>query len=128
MKKSLLTAQFTTELLSVAIISLALGAGAGAAMSVPVSNKLLQNEIKSSQEEMNNINKNFGRGGLGGGMKGSMSGVAQVQAFDSIDATVDGQVLAQLFAIGIGLTLISSSACMVSIQRFSPLTILKERT
>ena len=97
-------------------------------MSVPVSNKLLQNEITSSQEEMNNINKNFGRGGLGGGMKGSISGVAQVQAFDSIDATVDGQVLAQLFAIGIGLTLISSSACMVSIQRFSPLTILKERT
>ena len=59
--------------------------------------------------------------------RSSMSGVAQVQAFDSIDATVDGQVLAQLFAIGIGLTLISSSACMVSIQRFSPLTILKER-
>ncbi|WP_455538519.1 ABC transporter permease [Terrisporobacter sp.] len=133
MKKSLLTAQFTTELLAVAIISLAIGAGAGAIMSVPVSNKLLQNEITSSQEEMSNINKNFGKGELGrpiggGEMKGPMNGVAQVQAFDSIDATVDGQVLAQLFAIGIGLTLISSSACMVSIQRFSPLTILKERT
>ena len=128
MKKSLLTLQFTTELLAVAIISLSLGAGAGAAMSVPVSNKLLQNEITSSQEQMNNISQNFGKGGPGGEMKGSMNGVPQIQAFDSIDATVDGQVLAQLFAIGIGLTLISSSACMVSIQRFSPLTILKERT
>lgn len=132
MKKSLLTAQFTIELLSVAIISLGLGAGAGAMMSVPVSNQLLQNEITSSQEEMNNISQNFGKGGPAGtgngGMRGGMNGVAQVQAFDSIDATVDAKVLTQLFAIGIGLTLISSSACMVSIQRFSPLTILKERT
>ena len=129
MKKSLLTAQFTVELLSVAIICLSLGAGAGAALSVPVSNKLLQQEITSSQEEMSNISQNFGKGGNGGPSMGiGMNGVAQVQAFDSIDATVNGKVLAQLFAIGIGLTLISSSACMVSIQRFSPLTILKERT
>ena len=129
MKKSLLTAQFTTELLAVAIICLSLGAGAGAALSVPVSNKLLQQEITSSQEEMSNIRQNFGKGGNGGPPMGKgMNGVAQVQAFESIDATVNGKVLVQLFAIGIGLTLISSSACMVSIQRFSPLTILKERS
>ena len=119
----------TTELLAVAIICLSLGAGAGAALSVPVSNKLLQQEITSSQEEMSNIRQNFGKGGNGGPSMGrGMNGVAQVQAFESIDATVNEKVLVQLFAIGIGLTLISSSACMVSIQRFSPLTILKERT
>lgn len=133
MKKSLLTAQFTTELLAVAIISLAIGAGSGAALSVPISNSLLQKEIDSSQTQMEEISQNFGggKGGNGGPMGNSgkgMSGVVQVQAFDSINATVDGKVLVQLFAIGIGLTLISSSACMVSIQRFSPLTILKERS
>lgn len=126
MKKSLLTAQFTTELLAVAIISLAIGAGSGAMLSVPVSNSLLQKEITSSQNQMEEINQNFG-GGFKGVKGGSMNGVSQVQAFDSINATVDGKVLVQLFAIGIGLTFISSSACMVSIQRFSPLTILKER-
>lgn len=126
MKKSLLTAQFTTELLAVAIISLAIGAGSGAMLSVPISNSLLQKEITSSQNQMEEINQNFG-GGFKGGKGGSMNGVSQVQAFDSINATVDGKVLVQLFAIGIGLTFISSSACMVSIQRFSPLTILKER-
>lgn len=126
MKKSLLTAQFTTELLAVAIISLAIGAGSGAMLSVPVSNALLQKEITSSQNQMEEINQNFG-GGFKGGKGGSMNGVSQVQAFDSINATVDGKVLVQLFAIGLGLTFISSSACMVSIQRFSPLTILKER-
>ena len=133
MKKSLLTAQFTTELLAVAIISLAIGAGSGAALSVPISNSLLQKEIDSSQTQMEEISQNFGggKGGNGGPMGNSgkgMSGVVQVQAFDSINATVDGKVLVQLFAIGIGLTLISRSACMVSIQRFSPLTILKERS
>ena len=143
MKKSLLTLQFTTELLIVAVISLALGAGAGSSLSVPVSNTLLQQEISSSQEEMNNISQNFGKGGPqgeggnnsmerpGGGPMGGMmdrvSGVPQIEAFDSIDATVDMTVLGQLFVIGIGLTLISSSASMISIQRFSPLTILKER-
>ena len=134
MKKSLLTAQFTTELLVVAIISLTLGAGSGAMLSVPVSNSLLQKEISSSQSQMEEINQNFGggdKGGKGGSMSrpgGPINGVAQIQAFDSINATVDGKVLVQLFAIGIGLTFISSSACMVSIQRFSPLTILKERS
>ena len=145
MKKSLLTAQFTTELLLIAIISLTLGAGIGSAASVPVSNTLLQQEISSSESEMQNISKNFGQGhdanqgsnqdsqlgsngGPGKGGMGMMRGVSNIQAFDSIDATVDAKVLLQLFAIGIGLTFISSSACMVSIQRFSPLTILKERS
>ncbi len=141
MKKSLLTAQFTTELLLIAIISLTLGAGIGSAASVPVSNTLLKQEISSSESEMQSISKNFGQGSganqdsqpgsngsPGKGGMGMMRGVSTIQAFDSIDATVDAKVLLQLFAIGIGLTFISSSACMVSIQRFSPLTILKERS
>ncbi len=125
MKKSFLTAQFTIELLSIAIVCLGLGAFAGASLSVPVSNTLLQQEIQSSQEEMDSIGKNFGGKKMD---RRPMNGVTQIQAFDSIDATVDSKVIGQLFVIGIGLTLISSSACMISIQRFSPLTILKERT
>ena len=57
-----------------------------------------------------------------------ISGVADVQAFDSIDAVVNIKVLGQLLGLGIVLTLISSSASMISIQKFSPLTILKERS
>ena len=56
-----------------------------------------------------------------------VNGFATVEAIDSIDAVVDFKVLGQLFIIGILLTLISSSASMISIQKFSPLTILKER-
>ena len=52
----------------------------------------------------------------------------QVETIDSIEAVVDFTVIMQLLGIGILLTLMSSLASMISIQRFSPLTILKERS
>lgn len=61
-------------------------------------------------------------------MEMNYSGTTQVQAIDTINAVVDFTVIAQLLAIGVLLTLISSLASMISIQRFSPLTILKERS
>ena len=61
-------------------------------------------------------------------MEMNYSGTTQVQAIDTINAVVDFTVIAQLLAIGVLLTLISSLALMISIQRFSPLTILKERS
>ena len=130
MKKSHLTIQFMSELLIIAFAALLIGAGLGSIISVPVSNNLLQNEITSSQEQTDNIGKNFGRN-FDGNFKGpdkKVNGVAQIQAFDSIDAAVDLKVLGELFGIGIVLTIISSSAAVLSIQKFSPLTILKERS
>lgn len=126
MKKSKLTLQFMSELMIVAAIALLLGAGIGASVSVPISNQLLQNEISTSQQEQNDIASNFG-GRAPGGQK-EFSGVRNVEAFDSIDAVVDLQVLLELIGIGLGLTLISGLATMISIQKFSPLTILKERS
>ena len=125
MKKKHLTLQFMSELLIVAFASLLIGAGIGSAISVPVSNSLLQNEISASSEQTQNIGKNFGGDH---GPDGHINGVVQVQAFDRVDAAVDLKVLSELFGIGILLTLISSSASILSIQKFSPLTILKERS
>ena len=126
MKKSLLSLQFITELLIVSLISLLLGAGIGAMTSMPISNYLLESEIKNSIEDRNKIGENFGRPG----MKdfNNINGMVNVSTFDSIDAVVDLTVLIELLGLGVMLTLISSSASMISIQRFSPLTILKERS
>lgn len=55
-------------------------------------------------------------------------GLANVSEVDSMNAVVDFKVLAELLAIGISLTLLSSLAMMIAISRFSPLTILKERS
>jgi putative ABC transport system permease protein len=127
MKKLYVTIQFVSELLIVTVVSLLIGAGIGALSSVPVSNQLLASEISSSNEQVNNINDNFGGGDRKEDFKG-MDGVVNVQAYDSIDAVVDFKVLLELFGIGLLLTLVGSLASMISIQKFSPLTILKERS
>ena len=126
MKKSKVCLQFILELLIVALASLLLGAGIGSPASVPVSNKLLENEIAASKSENNNIRENFGKNDKFNDKK--FNGVANVEAFDSINATVDVKVLLELLALGVSLTLISSISATVSIQKFSPLTILKERS
>ena len=123
-----LTMQFVSELVIVSVVALVLGAGIGAVSSKGISNSLLANEISSSNEKTEEINKNFGGMAHGGerGMHGK--GMPVVQAYDSIDAVVDMKVLLELLSIGISLVFVSSIASMVSIQRFSPLTILKERS
>lgn len=127
MKKSKVCLQFVLELLIVAFASLLLGAFTGAMVSVPVSNSLLKNEITASQESSNNIQENFGHGGNKQNDR-KFNGVVNVEAFDSIDATVDMKVLLELLGIGLSLTLISSLSAILSIEKFSPLTILKERS
>lgn len=131
MKKSLLSLQFISELLFTTIIGLIVGAIIGSAISMPVSNQLLKNEISSSEQQMENINANFGHDDSNKSeakMDFKPNGVTTVQAFDSIDAAVDITVLVELLGIGVLLTLVSASASMISIQRFQPLQILKERS
>ena len=137
MKKCRLSFQFMIELLIVAMVSLMIGAGIGACLSVPVSNKLLANEISNASNKYEDIGKNFGRGDFNQSNRSEIAndknfkdynfGVAKVNEVDSIDAVVDFKVLAELLGIGILLTLISSLASMIAIARFSPLRILKER-
>ena len=131
-----LTMQFVSELLLVAFVALILGAGLGATMSKSVSNHLLSSEIESASTSMDEMKNNFGGpGGMPGGMPGGkmsdfnkMAGVPSIQAYDSIDAVVNITVILELLVIGLSLVLVSSFASMISIQRFSPLTILKERS
>lgn len=120
-----LTMQFVLEILIVSVIMLFIGAICGSLLAKPVGNMLLQNEIQSSQEETEQISNNFGKGGP---MDMEHSGMVAVQSIDTINAVVDVTVIAQLLGIGLALTLVSSLASMISIQRFSPLTILKERS
>lgn len=119
-----LTVQFILELLIVAIIMLCIGAMCGTYLSKPVGNMLLQNEIETSESDKEEISNNFGKGN----MQMNYSRTTQIQTIDTIDAVVDFTVIAELLGIGVLLTLISSLASMISIQRFSPLTILKERS
>ena len=70
------------------------------------------------------MSNNFGKGPMDMRFEGNI----HIETIDTIDAVVDFNVIMQLLGIGILLTVISSMASMISIQRFSPLTILKERS
>ena len=124
MSKFKLTIQFVVELLIVAAISLIIGAIVGSFLAKPVGNMLLENEIETSQGEQEQISNNFGKQD----MNMNFNNRAPVETIDSMEAVVDFTVVMQLLGIGILLTLMSSLASMISIQRFSPLTILKERS
>ena len=130
MSKFKLTLQFIVELLLVAAVALIIGAVAGGFLAKPVGNMLLENEIETTQGEQKQISENFGKGGRPDrpGMEMQFNNRGQVEQIDSIEAIVDFTVVMQLLGIGILLTLMSSLASMISIQRFSPLTILKERS
>lgn len=130
-----LTMQFAIELLVVSFASLIIGAGIGATMSKQVSNSLLSSEIEISTNSMEQIEGNFG-GMINQSSNNKkdnkpnfnkMTGMPIIQTYYSIDAVVNINVILELLAIGLTLVFISSLASMISIQRFSPLTILKER-
>jgi len=155
MKKGKLLSQFMFELAIVGIFGLLIGAGIGATLSIPVSNKLLENEIKTAASKYDDIGARFGRFNTKVNSQTETTteekeeetnneevtqpkeekdfkdmdfGVAQVSEVSSIDAVVDFRVLGELLGIGIILILLSSITSMIAIARFSPLTILKERS
>ena len=116
--------QFVLELLMVSMVMLVIGAGCGAYLAKPIGNTLLQNEIEASQVEEQEMTQNFGKGPMDMPFQVNR----QVEEIENMEAVVDFTVVMQLVGIGVVLTLISSLASMISILRFKPLTILKERS
>lgn len=127
--KAKLTAQFALELVIVSLIALTAGAMIGAVSSKGISNSLLASEISSSSSRADNVKDNFGGGPNMPNMDNvKIGGGPTISAYDSIDAVVGIGEIFELLGIGIALVVISSLASMISIQKFSPLTILKERS
>lgn len=142
MSKVKVIAQFVIELLIISFFGLLIGAGIGSLSSVNVANRLLEDEIANSSSQMENIKNNFGgnmgRPGQSGdtqtdgpgtpGTNEKFNGITSVEQIDNINAAIDLKVLLELLAIGLGLTIVSSLSACIAIARFSPLTILKERS
>jgi len=150
-KKSKVAIQFVTELLCVTLLFIIVGAGIGAAISVPVSNNLLSSQIKQMETQTTNQDTNFGRqsgqnrqngrnanppqfmqggfGNPGGSMLDVFGGdQSKVNYLDKINATVNFSILVEMIGIGIILTLISSLAAVIFVMRYEPLKILANRT
>ena len=129
MKKKTVIQQFVLELLIVSIISLSLGGILGSIISVPTANNLLKSEIETASNQQEQIKENFGeKKDDNKKITQPMNGVNKIEYVSEINAVVDIKILLELLAIGILLTVLSSLTAMISIARFSPLTILKERS
>lgn len=142
MKKTKVCLQFMSESLIVALIALSFGALVGSFASTPIANKLLEQEITSSSNMQDEIRENFGS--PNGDMESddekmdtsmrdddftsNFNNVINIEAFGDFEAVVSIKVILELLGLGILLTLISSSSALIAINRFSPLTILKERS
>lgn len=157
-RKIKVAAQFIIELLIVTMIGIALGVAGGAVASVPVSNRLLSEQISAQQSQMETMQSRFGRdtdmsnapdGGApdGGATDGNSAqqddapadtannAPREIPGLDTatqyvsdINATVNLSVVGKLVVIGLALTLISALAGIIAIVRYEPLRILADRS
>ncbi len=130
MKKPKIAMQFITELIVVTFAAIIIGTAAGAVVSVPTTNKLLEQQVSSAKEEQENQNQNFGRGMNGGpSMKnmGQMAPASEVNYVSQISQATDIAVVGKLILIGIVLSIASGCVAIVSILKYDPLKILSNR-
>ena len=136
MKKAKVALQFVSEIFIVTFIALIIGTSIGAAVSVPVTNTLLSNQIQSSQNTGNNIKENFGfKNGDNNqappsfnGPEGMFSQSKAQNYVDSVNSATNIFVVIELVLVGLFLTIIASLAALISIMRYEPLKILSNRS
>lgn len=149
MKKWKVATQFICEILVVTMLAVIIGAGIGAACSVPVTNVLLEGQVENQTAQQNQMDQNFGRpGNMGGGFPGgnisgdppadmpdfgggknpfeSMLGGA-VDYITEVDSAMNLTVVFQMIGVGLLLTLVASAASVLFIMRYDPLKILANR-
>lgn len=127
MKKHRISSLMLTEILIVTLCAILIGCAVGSVISVPVTNSLLAAQTQQQIEEDAQTQSNFGRDTSnttkprGGDVEG------EVDYVDSIGFSTNFEVLLQMIAIGVGLSLVSGSAAVFSILRYDPKQILANR-
>lgn len=141
MSKSKVTIQLVLETFFVAMASLVLGTGIGVILNQPVTNKILESEISSYEEKTENIAQNFGRDDFGkpseniskDNMPNDNSSrdkdfkQSNVDYVDTLKVEIDFTTILQLFGISILLTICSSIAASMFINKYNPNRILQDR-
>ncbi|MBQ7035325.1 MAG: ABC transporter permease [Clostridia bacterium] len=143
MKKWKVATQFMVEIFAVTIIAVMLGAGIGAVSAVPVTNALLAGQIESQNSRFEQVEQNFGRGEMPGGMQMPGGSAPQLPSgggspfgdlfegskeyVTEINSAMNLTVVAQLLGIAILLTLAAGMVSMLFVMRYEPLKILANR-
>lgn len=107
------------ESIIVTMIAVTLGIGIGSIAAKPVSDKLLADQIKQREEQLEGLS-----GNLGGA---SMAIQEEQKIINSLDVKLEGSVIISIFVIGGLLVIASSSISLVYITKYEPIKILSER-
>ena len=119
MKKWNVIKTLVYESIIVTLVAVTIGLAVGGVASQPVSDKLLADQIEQRQEQMQNVDGNFGG-----------SGVAlpnDAEMIDSLNAELDLGVVLTILLIGGLLVILSSSMSLIYITKYEPIKILSER-
>lgn len=122
MKKWKVALQFVIEVFAVTALAIIIGGSAGAAVSVPVTNSLLESQVEAQASSTEQMEMAFGRGGMKGAAR-----TAEVDYITEVSSAADLVVIGQLAGIGILLTILSSCVSVVFIMRYDPVRILANR-
>lgn len=124
MSKIKLILSLLTELFIVTVIAFAIGIIGGKFLSQPVTNKMLESEIASQQQQTQSIEENFG----GAGFERKSDQKANQSYEASLTVTLDAATVITLFGFGIILVIISGSASAIFITKYNPNQILRNQT
>lgn len=141
MKKYKVALQFLTEIFAVTLAAVIIGLCVGGVASVPVTNKLLENQVTSQQQTATQVEQNFGRGpapdaqnmqtppdNVGGkGFRDMFTKENAVEYVTEINSAMNLTVVLQMLGIAVLLTLVAGAASMMFIMRYQPLKILANR-
>lgn len=128
MNKRKIACQFVLEIFVVTMVSMLIGSGIGACISVPVTNMLLENTSVSQQDTRNGFGKDMPDMKNNEKQESPQGMMAQGKQYVmEISSATDVMVVLQVCGIAVLLVMISSSVAIMSILRYEPLKILSDR-
>ena len=123
MSKTKVISQLILELFVIALMSFIIGTSIGYALSQPVTNKMLENEIKNYQEQSTQTRENFG----GDKFKGQERFMDNANYVDTLTVTLETTTVLKLFGVSMLLVIISGAVAIVFVTKYEPNKILQNR-
>lgn len=119
MKKAKVAVGLVTEMLALTLLCLVLGFGIGSAVSQPVADGMLRDQIKIAEENEKKAMESYG-----GIVADSES---KVQPLAEVDVSLDAAAGAEIALIAVAISLIASAAGVAAVTKYEPMKILSER-
>ena len=139
MKKSKVAFGLISEVIMITFVCLILGLGTGIAIAQPVSDMLLDNQLKQIEEQGGNNNlMAYGPGGnvmRSVGAAGAvrigapgMMGRTPAEALKEMDVSLDIVTVGEIILVSLLLAIMASIAGITHVTKYEPIKILSDRT